>query len=191
MIYNSCDREHNILKLFILGHFLPFYPLKNPQNQNFEKWKDLLEISWFYTCVPKITIIWCTVPNMWDTEFFVILGHFLSFTTPLMIPKIKILKKKWKKCLDILHILHRHTINNNHMMYGSWDKECDRQTFLSFWIVFCPFLPLKNPKIKILRNEKICSGIIILLVMKNSTYPDWFIHNNTSIVSCSHCQVLS
>ena len=48
MIYRSQDIEHNILKLVILGHFLPFYPppppplpRKNPKNQNFEKWKKL------------------------------------------------------------------------------------------------------------------------------------------------------
>ena len=34
--------------------------------------------------------------------------------------------------------------NHNHMMYGSWDNEWDRLTFLSFWAIFCPFntLPL-------------------------------------------------
>ena len=58
MIYNSCDIEQNILKLVILGHFLP---PKTPQNKNFGKWQNLLKISSLYTCVPKITIIWCTV----------------------------------------------------------------------------------------------------------------------------------
>ena len=66
MIYSSWDIEQNILKLVILGHFLPFYPRKNPKNQNFEKWKNLLETSSFYTCVPKITIIWCMVPEIWS-----------------------------------------------------------------------------------------------------------------------------
>ena len=28
------------------------------------------------------------------------------------------------------------------MMYGSSDMECTRQNFLSFWIVFSPFIPL-------------------------------------------------
>ena len=55
MIYRCWDKGQSILKLVILGHFLPFYPSKNPKTQNFEKWKKLLEIS-FYTCVPKITI---------------------------------------------------------------------------------------------------------------------------------------
>ena len=98
IIYSSWDIEQNIPKLVILGHLSPFYPSKKPQNQNFEKWKNLLEISSFYTC----------------------------------------------------------TKNHNHMMYGSWDMECDRQNFLSFWTVFCPFTPLTTPKIKILKNEKIC-----------------------------------
>ena len=33
----ECDR----LTLVILGHFLPFYPLKNPKNQNFEKMQKI------------------------------------------------------------------------------------------------------------------------------------------------------
>ena len=66
MIYISWDIEQNILKLVILGQFLPFYSPKNPKNQNFEKWKNLLEISSFYKCVPKITIIWCMVPEIWS-----------------------------------------------------------------------------------------------------------------------------
>ena len=35
-----------------------------PQKSKFWKWKNLLEISSFYTCAPKITIIWCTVPEI-------------------------------------------------------------------------------------------------------------------------------
>ena len=166
MIYNSWDTELNILKLIRLGHFLPFY---------------FFALSSFYTCVSKITIIRCTVPeirskvdrifchsgllfallppygpgilkfwknetNSWryhnftnvyhkwqsydvwflrywvqQTEFFVILDHFCPFT-PLTIRKIKILKK-WKKLLDII----LHMLNDSHIMYGSWDMECNRQ----------------------------------------------------------------
>ena len=46
------------------------------------------------------------------------------------------------------------TINDNPMMYGSWDIERDRQIFFSIWIVFCPFTPLKTWKIKILKKWK-------------------------------------
>ena len=49
MIWSTVPEIQNILKLVILGHFLPFYHPKKPQNQNFQKWKNLLEISSFYT----------------------------------------------------------------------------------------------------------------------------------------------
>ena len=48
----------------ILDHFLPFYPTNKPKNQKFEKMKKSLEISLFYTHVPKI-MIRCTVPEIW------------------------------------------------------------------------------------------------------------------------------
>ena len=63
VIYSSWDMEHKILKLVVLGHFLSFYSLKNPKN--FEKWKNLLEIS-FYTSAPQMTITWCIVPEIWS-----------------------------------------------------------------------------------------------------------------------------
>ena len=50
--------------------------------------------------------------------------------------------------------LHMCTINDNHMIYGSSDMEYDRQNFLSFWTIFCPFMPLETWKIKIKTNEK-------------------------------------
>ena len=77
-------------------------------------------------------------------------GHnFLSFWTVLCpftsqtIKKIKILKKWEKKSGDIIHMC---TINDNHMMNGSWDMECERQNFLSFGTIFCAFTPPNNPK---------------------------------------------
>ena len=51
------------------------------------------------------------------------------------------------------------------MMYVSWHIECDRQNFLSFWTIFCPFTPLTTRKIKILKNWKKKSGNIIILHM--------------------------
>ena len=81
MIYISWDIQQNILKLVILGHLLPFYLHKKTQNQNFEKQKNLLEISSFYTCVPKITIILGTVLEIQSetNRILVILDLFLSF----------------------------------------------------------------------------------------------------------------
>ena len=143
--------------------------------------KNLPQISSFYSCVPKITIIWCTVPEKRNEtdRIFCHFGPFFALLAPFMIPKIKILKQ-WKTFLEILSfvyqkwtsydilflkykakqtnffgilghfllflppdslenqnfkklknipggtiILHMCTINDNHIMYGSWDMECD------------------------------------------------------------------
>ena len=42
-IYSSWGMERDRLKLAMLDHFLPFNPLKNPQNQNFEKVKKFAQ----------------------------------------------------------------------------------------------------------------------------------------------------
>ena len=197
MIYISWDIEHNILKLVILGHFLPFYHLKVKILKN-EK------ICWIYHHFPHVY----QKSQSYDarflrygvrqTEFFVILGHlFVTLPPPPSPQKSKFWKKmkkmpgdiillykhvyhKWRSC-DIsflkykvrqteifvilgyflpfqspdnqenqnIIILHIFTINDNHLIYGSWDMEHDRQNFLSFWTFFCPFIPLWTQKIKI------------------------------------------
>ena len=53
-------------------------------------------------------------------------------------------------------ILQLCTTNDNHMMYGSWDRVCNRQIFFSFWTIFCPFTSLTTQKIKILKKWKTC-----------------------------------
>ena len=90
-IWSVTDRI--FLEFFlILGHFLPFYLTNNLKNENFEKMKKIwcmlpeiwtvteqffvphdspnnknkkmkLEIP-FYTCIPKIIITWCMVPEI-------------------------------------------------------------------------------------------------------------------------------
>ena len=44
MIYSSWDIEQNILKLVILGHFLPFYPLKTQKSKFLKNEKKNLKI---------------------------------------------------------------------------------------------------------------------------------------------------
>ena len=63
--------------------------------------------------------------------------------------------------LDV--ILHRCTINENHMMYGSWDIERNGHNFLSFWTVFLPFYPHNNPKNQNVEKLKKTPGDIIIL----------------------------
>ena len=117
-----------------------------------------------------MTVIWCMVHEIWSAmdRVFCHFGLFFS----LLPEKVKILKK-WKKrpCICII-ILHMCIINDNHIMYSSWDMEGDGQNFLSFWTVFCPFTPPNNPKTKIFGKLKKMLGDIIILhkYTKNHEY---------------------
>ena len=83
MIHSSWDIEQNILKFVILGPLLPFYPHKNSKTKTLRNEK----ICWRYhhfTHVPKITIIWCTVLEIWSEtgRVFCHFGRFFSFSDP-------------------------------------------------------------------------------------------------------------
>ena len=91
-------------------------------------------------------------------NFFIILDCFLPFYPPLTTQKNQNFEKMKTSPGDII-ILHRCTINGNHMMYGSWDMKHDKQNFLSFWTILFPFTPLTTWKIKILKNLNKCLEI--------------------------------
>ena len=81
-------------------------------------------------------------------------GNFCPLTL-LTTWKIKILKKWNKNTWRYYHFTLKCIIDNdNHMMYGSWDMKRNRQKFLPFWAIFCPFTPLTTQKIKILKKKK-------------------------------------
>ena len=93
----------------ILGHFLPFDPLNNPKSQNFEETKKKrLEILWFYTCVPQMTIIWCMVSEISSAtdRIFCHFGLFFAILPPPPPSPLQQSRKskflKLKKLLDIL-----------------------------------------------------------------------------------------
>ena len=60
---------------------------------------------------------------------------------------------------DII-ILHKFTINDNQMMYGSWDIGRDRQIF---FVILDHFLPFYNPKYQYFVKIKQMPGDIIIL----------------------------
>ena len=90
--------------------------------------------------------------QVWQTEFFVILDHFLHFY-PSIDPENQNFKKIKKTPGDII-ILHRCAIYEDHMMYSYWDMEHNRQNVLSFWTIFYPFTFLTTWKIKIFKKWK-------------------------------------
>ena len=97
----------------------PLCPPKRPKNQNFEKWKNLLEVSSFYTCAPKITITWCTIPEIpseTDKTSCHFDGPFFTLLPPLMTLNIKIFKKMKKMPGDTIllniHVYHKWRLYN-------------------------------------------------------------------------------
>ena len=121
----ECDRQ-NFLSFWAI--FCPLTPLTTPKMK-----------------------IWVT-----QTEFFVILDHFLPFYPPP--PHLLATQKnfsKMKKTSQDINILHMCTINDNHMMYGSWDTSVTNKIFCHFGLIFLPFLPFQQPgKSKFWKNEK-------------------------------------
>ena len=156
IIYSSWDIEQNILKLVILGHFLPFYPLKTPKIKIFKKQKKFAgDIIILHMC--NKNHFNHMMYGSWDTERdkqnFVILDCFLPFYSTMDLENQNF--EKMKKLAGDIIILHMCTKSHfNHMIYGSWDTEWDKQNFLSFWTAFCPFTPLWTWKIKILKKWK-------------------------------------
>ena len=67
MMYGSwdmvCDRCNCYFSLWTI--FCPFTLLTAPKKKNLKKWKQRLEISSFYICVPNIMTWWCMVPEIW------------------------------------------------------------------------------------------------------------------------------
>ena len=133
--------------------FALFIGSYGPRKSKFsKKWTKHLKLLSFYKHKWQSYDLWFLRYGVQWTEFFVILDHFLPFYPPNN-PKNQNFEKMKKTPGDII-ILHMCTINDNHMMYGSWDMERDRQNFLSFWTIFCTFIPLTTQKIKILKIWK-------------------------------------
>ena len=117
-----------------------WWNLENSKNQNFQKIKKNCWRYHYFTHVYQ-------KPQSYKVNFlrYEVTDNFLSFCnilcpfTPLTTRKIKILKP-WKKTLEIC------TINDNHMIYGSWDMKWNKQNFFVILGHFLPFYPPKCPK---------------------------------------------
>ena len=130
---------------------MPFYlPPNDAEDQNFEKiiLKFILYIHVYHKW--RSYDIWFLKYKVWQTEIFDILGHFLPFQ-PLDNLGNQNFNIETPRDIIILQIC---TINDNHIMYSSWDMERDRHNFLSFWTAFSPFTTLWTQKIKIFKKMK-------------------------------------
>ena len=120
-------------------------------NKNISK----LDISSFYTCAPKITIydIWFLKYKMRQTEIFIIFPF--QPLNNLENQNFNIEKSTWR----YYHVTHFHHKWQSHDV-GSWDMEHDKQNFLSFQTVFCPFttpMDSENQNFEKIKHLKILS----------------------------------
>ena len=131
-------------------------PLTTPENQIFEKMKNT---------PPKI-ISYNENKNenhmmhgSWDMERDRIFSHFGRFFGLLPPKKTENqnFEKKTTKNLDI--ILHNCTLNDNHMMYDSWDMKPNRHNIFVILDIL-PFYPTNNPKTQNFEKMKKTPGDI-------------------------------
>ena len=135
-----------------LGHFLPFQPPDNPENQNFKIEKSIWRYNFTHVHHKSQSYdVWVLRNGASQTELFVILDHFWHIYPPTD-PENQNFGTMNNTPKDI--ILQMFTINYSHMMYNSWDMKCNTHNFLSFWTIFYPFSPLTTQKISILKNWK-------------------------------------
>ena len=173
-MYGFWDMEHH------RDNFLPFWtifallPPNNPENQNFEKMKKMPgDIIILHLCTINDNHM---MYHSWDMECD--RQKFLPFCTvfallPANNPENEDFAKMKKMPGDII-ILHLCTINNNHMMYHSWDMECDRQNFLPFCTVFA-LLPPNNPENQNFEKMKKMPGDVIILHLYHKSYDVWLL----------------
>ena len=126
----------------------------NIYNVAFKKWKTPGDIIILQLCTKNRDDM---IYSSWDIECdrmkMVILGHFFPFTLLPKNLKNQNFEKVKNTSGDII-ILRMCTKNHNHMRYGSWDTEWDRQNFLSLWAILCLFTLQSTWKIKILKKWK-------------------------------------
>ena len=133
--------EFFVILSFCHQFFITFYLLNSLKNENFKKMrKTRMDISSFYTSVPKIMIIGYTVPETWHVTDVIVIFHFGLFfaLSPRNSPKNDTFKKMKRKREDM--ILYNCTKNHDHMLYCSWDMVHDGcNCYFSFQAIFCLF----------------------------------------------------
>ena len=162
------DRQ-NFLSFWAI--FCPFSSLTTWRKKNFKNETNIWKYYNFTDLHHKWQSydVWFLRYGVHQIEFFVILHHFLPFY-PLPLPPSPMDPKnqnfgQMNNTLEDIVMLQMYTINDSHMMYGSWDMKCNRQNFLWFWTIFLPFYPPNNTKNQNFERVKQMPGDIIILDM--------------------------
>ena len=170
-----CTKNHNqvqFLRYGVTQFFLLFRTIfcllllsLTPQKTKIlKKWKKASGVVIIFNLCNKNTIKSCMLTKIWSVTD-IIICHFRSFFALLSHywpGKLKF-GKMLKTSAGII-LLRMCTINQGHMMYGSWDIKCKGQ---SFFCHFRPFIlpsdPLSNWKNQNFEKIKKLPGDIIVL----------------------------
>ena len=155
-LYCSWDMAHGRYNCYFSFWviFCPFTPLTAQKMKISKKITKCLEISSFYTSVPKIMIICCTVPEIWRVADVIVIFHFVLYFA--LLPPHSLKNRNLNEMKKYLKISSFYTSVPWHDV---WFLRYDRQNFLSFWVIFCHVTPLTTQKIKILRKWWKCLKI--------------------------------
>ena len=142
MMYGSLDMKCNWQNsLSFWTSFCSFTPLTTQKIKILKNWEIPGDIIIWHTCIIKDNHI---MYSSWDMKRD---GQmFLSFWTVILPfyspnnPKNENFEKMKQKSGDII-ILQMCILNDNHMMYASWDMKRDGHNFLSFWTCFAILPP--------------------------------------------------
>ena len=141
----------------IFCHSRPFFAFLPPQQSKKSKFWQNKKKFWryhfahvYHKC--QSYDVWFLRYEAWQTELFVILDCFLPFYPPDNQKNQNF--EKLKKAPGDIIILHLWTINDNQIMYGSWDIEHDRHILFVILDHFLLFYPLTTLSIKILKKLK-------------------------------------
>ena len=132
----SIVKNHTHVK--IVGHTSEFpvgiywWTSKNPKIQNIEK----MTKKWLFIAGDIIILCMCTSDIEWYKSFLSFWPFFALYPPPLTTQKTKKIPK------DII-LLHMCNINQDHMMYSSWNIKCKGQ---SFFVIFYPLTLLTTQK---------------------------------------------
>ena len=162
MVPEIWHARHNFLSFWTI--FFPFTHLTTHKIKIFRKWKKCLEILLFYACRINDNHMIC---GSWDMERdrknFSHFGPFFPLHTPSN-PKNQNFEKVKKNCvtdrifvvLDPLLPFHTPTYTCVPYVPCSWDIECSKQNFLSFWAISYLLTQWNPEKSRFQKNEKKC-----------------------------------
>ena len=169
MMYCSWDTGWDRQNFFLSfgPFFCSFTPLMILKTKTLKQWKKCLKIF----CLPHLYHkrrsydIWFLKYKVQQT-IFCHFGPFLALSPPSPLPPDNLENQNFEKLKKIagdIIILHMCTINDNHLMYGSWDMDQDGQNFFVILDCFLPFYysPM-DPENQDFENMKIMSGDIII-----------------------------